>query len=312
MKQTCKHRLMPKAMKKVFIPLLAATLLLGGCSQKPISPLESWKAGSANDDIFLQMTDDDMNQLIANDLSLLEIDWLYETDKTSEEIATWAAGIKERTDRAGITIWSVHIPFGGLYDISQTDDSLRQNAVAMNLKAMQLSAQTVAPQKFVIHPSAEPISDEERPARVEASKKSLQELAAKAKELGIPLLVENLPRTCLGNTSTELLSIIDGIENTAICFDVNHLLIEPQSVFIQNAKEKIQTTHMSDYDRVNERHWTPGDGIIDWNELLSGLVEVGYKGPFIFEASLKSKDGRTETIQGLGDTWKKLKQEYSN
>lgn len=299
-------------MIKTVISLLAAILLLGGCNQKPASPLDTWKAGSANDNVFLQMTDDDMNQLIANGLSLLEIDWLYTTDKTAEEISTWAASIKEKADRAGITIWSVHIPFGGPFDISQVNDSLRQNAVAMNLEVMLQSYRIVAPQKFVIHPSAEPIPDEERLARIEASKKSLRELAAEAKELGIPLLVENLPRTCLGNTSTELLSIIDGIENTAICFDVNHLLIESQSVFIQNTKDKIQTTHMSDYDRINERHWTPGDGVIDWNELLSELVKAGYKGPFIFEASLESKNGRVETIQGLGNTWKKLKQEYSN
>ena len=140
----------------------------------------------------------------------------------------WAIKVKNRADKAGIVIWSVHLPFGGPYDISQTNDTLRQRAVELNMNDMILSAKIVAPEKFVIHPSAEPISNEERATRIVASKKSLQELAAKAKELNIPLLVENLPRTCLGNTSTELLEIINGIDNTAICFDVNHLLIEPQ------------------------------------------------------------------------------------
>ena len=37
---------------------------------------------------------------------------------------------------------------------------------------------------------------------------------------------------------TELLEIINGIDNTAICFDVNHLLIEPQVTFVKNTKER--------------------------------------------------------------------------
>lgn len=296
-------------MKSKFISLLATTLLLAGCSQKSASPLDTWMAGSANDDVFMNMTQEDMNALLENKLSYLEIDWLDTEVKTSEEITNWAIGIKERADKAGVTIWSVHLPFGGPYDISQVNDSLRQIAVELNLKDMEQSARTVAPQKFIIHPSAEPISDEERALRIESSKKSLQQLAQKANELNVTLLVENLPRTCLGNTSTELLDIIGGIDNTAICFDVNHLLIETQSAFVQNTKGKIQSTHMSDYDRKDERHWLPGEGVIDWKELLSELVKSGYAGPFMYEAS-KGKEPNIVTVKTLGDRWNKLKQDY--
>lgn len=297
-------------MRKNLLSLFVIGILLTGCSPKASSPLDSWIAGSANDDVFIDMTQENMNALIQNDLHYLEIDWLYSTEKSPEEIETWATATEERAHKAGVRIWSVHLPFGGPFDISQTNDTLRQKAVELNLNEMILSAKTVSPAKFVIHPSTEPISDEERAARIEASKKSLRELAVKAKELNIVLLVENLPRTCLGNTSTELLDIINGIDNTAICFDVNHLLIEPQVTFVQNTKGKIQTTHMSDYDRENERHWLPGEGVIDWNELLGALVESGYEGPFIYEAS-KGKEPNIVSIQTLGDRWKKLKQDYA-
>lgn len=297
-------------MKKSIFIWIVTVICTIGCNQTTVSPLDRWMAGSANDDVFVDMTQEDMNALIQNDLKYLEIDWAYSTEKTYEEIESWAIAVKERADKAGITIWSVHLPFGGPFDISQTNDTLRLKAVELNMNDMILSAKIVSPQKFVIHPSAEPIADEERAARMEASKKSLRELAAKAKELNIPLLVENLPRTCLGNTSSELLEIINGIDNTAICFDVNHLLIEPQTTFIENTKGKIQNTHMSDYDRKNERHWLPGEGIIDWTELLSDLVKAGYEGPFIYEAS-KGKNPDIVTIQSLGDRWKKLKQDYA-
>lgn len=294
-------------MKKMLFSLLTVTLT--GCLN-PHTPLDHWKAGSANDDVFLDMTQAEMDALAQNGLSLLEIDWPYGTEKTPEEITAWALAAKAHADKAGITVWSVHLPFGGAYDISQTDDSLRRQAVELNKHDMQLCARLVAPQKFIIHPSAEPIGDEERAARIAASKKSLEELAPVAKELNVTLLVENLPRTCLGNTSAELMDIIDGIENTAICFDVNHLLIESQASFVQNTKGKIQSTHMSDYDRKNERHWLPGEGVIDWNGLLHALVGSGYPGPFIYEAS-KGKEPRLVSIRTLGDRWKKLKKEYA-
>lgn len=295
-------------MIKLILPLLVTILI--SCNPKTNTKLDEWKAGSANDDIFINMTQEDMNNLVKNDLEYLEVDWLYCTEKSYNYIEKWAIQVKQRSDEAGVVIWSVHLPFGGPFDISQTNDSLRQKAVELNRKDMLLSAKTVSPKKFVIHPSAEPIADEERAARIEASKKSLRELAATSKELNIPLLVENLPRTCLGNTSTELLDIINGIDNTAICFDVNHLLIESQLSFVQNTKGKIQTTHMSDYDRKNERHWLPGEGVIDWMELLTVLVEAGYPGPFIYEAS-RGKEPDIITIRTLGERWIKLKEDYA-
>lgn len=297
-------------MKKRNLIIAATAFLAVSCTQKNTSPLDSWKAGSANDDVFIEMTQEDMDALIKNGLEYLEIDWPYSTKTTAEELEEQAIGIKNRADKAGVEIWSVHLPFGGSFDISQTNDSLRQQAVELNRKDMLLSAKTVSPKKFIIHPSAEPIADEERAARMEASKKSLRELAVTAKELNIPLLVENLPRTCLGNTSTELLDIIDGIDHTAICFDVNHLLIESQVAFVENTKGKIESTHMSDYDRKNERHWLPGEGVIDWTELLTALVEAGYPGPFIYEAS-KGKEPDIVSIRTLGERWIKLKEDFS-
>ena len=48
---------------------------------------------------------------------------------------------------------------------------------------------------------------------------------------------------------------------------------------------KIVTTHVSDYDFVNERHWLPGEGKIDWQELLSTFKAVEYSGPWLYEMS---------------------------
>ena len=46
---------------------------------------------------------------------------------------------------------------------------------------------------------------------------------------------------------------------------------------------RIITTHISDYDFKNERHWLPGEGKADWKGIISTLREVGYKGPWLYE-----------------------------
>lgn len=288
---------------KNLICTIALLLASTGCTCNKAG-LDAWEAGSANDDVFLTITDSDLAAMKANGLNYLEVDWLFPSEATPAEIEKWAGAIKERCDRAGITVWTVHIPYGGAYDISQAGDSARREAVRLSAQDMETSARLLAPKRFVIHPSAEPIADEEREARIAASRRSLAELAAKAAGYGIPLLVENLPRTCLGNNSGELLRIIDGIDNTGICFDVNHLLGESHASFIANTRGRIGTTHMSDYDGRDEKHWLPGEGVIDWTALLRGLHETGYHGPFIYEVV---KRDQPIDIATLGRRWKKLK-----
>ena len=53
-----------------------------------------------------------------------------------------------------------------------------------------------------------------------------------------------------------------------VCFDSNHLLQEQGDSFILAVGDKIVTTHISDYDFVNERHLLPGELDIDWEEYM--------------------------------------------
>ena len=47
--------------------------------------------------------------------------------------------------------------------------------------------------------------------------------------------------------------------------------------------KSIGTIHASDYDRKDERHWLPGEGVIDWPDFLRRLQASGYKGVFMHE-----------------------------
>ena len=139
------------------------------------------------------------------------------------------------------------------------------------------------PKKLVLHPSSEPITDEERETRLQNSANSIGRLALAAKGIGAVLCIENLPRTCLGRDSGEIMRLIGDFPEVMVCFDSNHLLQEEHAHFFETVGNRIGTIHASDYDRRDERHWLPGEGVIDWSDFLRRLRASGYKGVFMHE-----------------------------
>jgi len=191
--------------------------------------------------------------------------------------------VKDLADDNGINIWSIHIPYGMDIDISVLDDEARKKAIE-EISVMIKTVRPLQPEKLVLHPSFEPIPDEERAERLEACIESLPGLMELASKYDMGLTIECLPRTCLGNTSQEILEILHQVPGLKVCCDVNHLLQETPVEFIRAVGSAIETLHISDYDGIDERHWLPGKGIIEWDTLIESLEDAGYKGPWMFES----------------------------
>ena len=135
--------------------------------------------------------------------------------------------------------------------------------------------------------SGEPYTLEEREDRIKYSMESLDSLAEIAHGCGAVIAVEDLPRTCIGNTADEMLRLLSANDKLRVCFDTNHLLIDTNLNFIKKVGHRIVTLHVSDYDFVDEKHWLPGEGVTDFYELYSALKEVGYDGVWLYEIGLK-------------------------
>jgi sugar phosphate isomerase/epimerase len=129
---------------------------------------------------------------------------------------------------------------------------------------------------FVVHPSGEPIDEADRPVRMACAKESLRALAEVAAEVGATIAVENLPRTCLGRNVEEMEELVEAHPNLRVCFDTNHLLSGDPVEFIHRLGDKLVTVHVSDYDFINERHWLPYEGDINWVDVVTALEEAGY------------------------------------
>ncbi len=192
------------------------------------------------------------------------------------------AALKELADRHGVELWSFHLPFDPFSKLDISHPDIAEGAI-MLMKEYIDKATAIGIKRFVIHPSGEPIADEDRAVRLERSKRSLSELADYADAHGALIAVEDLPRTCLGRNSEEIAQLLSANDKLRVCFDTNHLLSEDIGEFIKRVGDKIVTTHFSDYDFINERHWLPGEGKIDWVALVSRLEDVGYNGYILYE-----------------------------
>ena len=190
----------------------------------------------------------------------------------------------------GIKLWSFHLPFFPfkIIDVSSLNKELRDNALLLYTELIK-KASDIGIDKFVLHPSGEPIADEDREERIKYSMQSLDTLAELAHRHGARIAVEDLPRSCLGNTPDELLRLISVNDKLRVCFDINHLLKDTPLDLINKLGDKIITLHVSDYDRIDERHWLPGEGVNDWSGIYEALRKVGYDGVWMYEVGFRSK-----------------------
>ncbi len=188
---------------------------------------------------------------------------------------------------------TIHSRFGGWYDLSSLDPEVRKRAVKSTCDAVELAKFFDAPM-IVIHASAEPIGKSERKKRMALAIDSLHKIHSKSCELRKKLAVELLPRTCLGNNVDELLEIIapfkDGTVGT--CLDVNHLMSDYKRIpaVVKKLGKRLFTLHLSDYDGIDEQHWLPGNGVIEWKKFMKALDDIGYRGPFNYECSFRPNE----------------------
>lgn len=199
--------------------------------------------------------------------------------------------LRSLSEKYQVELWSYHLPFTPFKEVepSAIDSSVRKKTLEYFSELIK-KATDIGFDKFVVHPSGEPIDPAERKDRLEYSKESLNNLAEIADTCGAQIAVENLPRTCIGKSWQEIKELISVNQKLRVCFDTNHLLEGDPIEFIEKIGNKLLTIHASDYDFIDERHWMPGEGKNDWIKIYNKLNEVGYDGPWLYEVPIKTPD----------------------
>jgi sugar phosphate isomerase/epimerase len=247
--------------------------------KEPTDP-HGWQVGTS----MSVLSPLDLREIQAAGITCVELTWqakhadLPDHPETRAHCDRVVAAIRE----AGIEIASIHIPYGHAWDISVTDEQEREQ-IRERIADLFEMARDWGVRRAILHPSYEPIAPEERRSRLEYARDSLRQLAPIALACGVEIAVECLPRTCLGNSAGEIEELIGDDPSLGVCCDVNHLFKESPEDFIRRLGLRIVTTHISDNDGHDEKHWMPGEGILSWQGILEALSQSGYQGPFLYE-----------------------------
>ena len=187
---------------------------------------------------------------------------------------------------------SVHLPFYGkglLWDPSVPDEEKRKGVVDRIAGLIRANADIMAPMA-TLHASLEPPL-EEHPCRIDQVCRSIEELIPLAEELDFCINVEYLPRTCIGNSVDELQTITSRFDakHVGICFDVNHIMDRYRETpeMIAALAPRIRSFHISDYDGVDELHWSPGQGIHDWCAVMRQIKAMDHDVLLILETAFQ-------------------------
>ncbi len=184
----------------------------------------------------------------------------------------------------GVKIRSVHLPFSPFEEIdpASADARIREEFISLQRELIGISAQCGA-EIAVVHPSGEPYSDATRGENLKRSIESMSILGEIAKENGMLLAVENLPRSCILRDCAEIEAFKAQIPDVHFVFDSNHSLRDSNEDIINAMGNRIIATHISDYDFVDEKHWLPGEGKNDWQKIIQCLEQVDYSGTWNYE-----------------------------
>lgn len=240
-------------------------------------------------------------------------DALLDSDVRSVEVWNTAAladeGVIAELERlsARNLIHSLHAPFGPKYDLSSPDAGIRKAGVDACAKVAEVLAK-LGGRTLVVHGSARVAEPDKMPDYASRSAKSIGLIADECGKFGVQVAVEVLAGHAVGSSGPELCALMEliGRPNVGVCIDVNHVFPPDRLIpTVHLLGPRILTLHISDYDGTNERHWLPGQGIMDYAGLVPALRAVGYPGPFLYEVRM---DAPTipEAVAQIQENYRKL------
>lgn len=207
---------------------------------------------------------------------------------------TWANKLRTCADELGVKYTQAHAPYGGE---CHNEMMFRSFEVCHILEIGQM----------VVHPVWHDNENrilEDKEEFIQVNVEAMKPLLEVAEKNGVVILSENL----LWGASIypeNISNLVEAISSPYFswCWDIGHSNCFGISLkSIRNVKRIPKSLHIHDnHGTGQDEHLFPGDGNINWKEVLDTLVAVGYKGDLVFEAhhqSIHTLDEHREFILG--------------
>jgi sugar phosphate isomerase/epimerase len=188
------------------------------------------------------------------------------------------AGLAEEQ---GIAIDSLHAPYRVKHDISYSDSESRMASVCRIALAMsaavELGAKTV-----ILHLQSFPVKTGIQD--VDSLLRSLEALVETAENMQIRLAAENLPGEVANLFLHRALAEFKS-DHFGFCYDSSHDQLGPGKPYeiLEEFADRLFAVHLSDNDGLEDRHWIPFTGIVDWERVCYILHEARYSHPLLLE-----------------------------
>lgn len=177
---------------------------------------------------------------------------------------------------AGLLLDNIHVPFDDCNDFWSDDAAAREAIVTTHLGWIEECARHQAP-RMVMHVTR----GAALPAPNGYGLRCLERLVAAAEAAQITLAVENTRRRdYLDFLFHEIPS-----PHLGFCYDSSHdwLYSAQKAALLRDFGDRLVTTHFSDNDGEMDRHWLPGSGIVDWQQIARHFPTASYRGNLFLE-----------------------------
>lgn len=160
----------------------------------------------------------------------------------------------------GLFLENIHIPYHQCDDLWSNSITTRNNIIKQYCKWIEDCAKFNIP-IMVMH-----LTDAlDLPVPDKNVLNSIMQLLRTAEDLGVILALENTGR------EDYIQFVLEEISSPylGLCYDSSHNRIYSKGnlSLLESQGKRLVTTHLSDNDGAVDRHWLPGEGIINWQDL---------------------------------------------
>ncbi len=207
---------------------------------------------------------------------------------------------RDTFERSEVRPATMHAPLTSTANLSAVEGLARRLAV-YEVAAWFAPFANLGGDVVVVHLTVDEFKDGSSPGvnvgvAIDAARRSLDELYTIADRLGLRIACENLMSRGTARPlcrAEQLRAFIDPYPaSVGICLDTGHAVVNglnPASE-ARAAGDRLIATHLQDTDGVEDRHWVPGAGLINWGELTSTLRQINYTGLWTFELGAPAGD----------------------